>query len=214
MTDSRPTSGPRPGAAPTTYLDANRVWVDSRLRYEVALRFEGPTLARLGARGERCVEIGTGRRGVGARIAATQLGATRVVAFDIHPASVERARARAADLRDRVRFEVGDATALPVGDASADLVVSLHALHHIEDWRGAVRECVRVLRPGGQLAVTEMTSQIIDARWLRAVSRHPDDRFTADELLAELGRQGLDVSGSSCVTRFGGRWLAAVARRS
>ncbi len=214
MTERRPTSAPRPRAAPPTYLDANRVWVDSRLRYEVALRLEGPALARLGARGERCVEIGTGRRGLGARIAVTQLGARKVVAFDIHPESVQRAGKRAADLHEKVRFEVGDATALPVGDASADLVLSLHALHHIDDWRAAVREGARVLRPGGQLAVAEMTSRIIDAPWLRAVSRHPDGRFTADELLAELGRHGLEVSGSSVARRFGDRWVAAVARRS
>ena len=41
MTDSPPASGPRPVAAPTTYVNANRVWVDSRLRYEVGLRYEG-----------------------------------------------------------------------------------------------------------------------------------------------------------------------------
>lgn len=214
MTNSPPASGPRPGAVPTTYVNANRVWVDSRLRYEVGLRYEGSALARLGARGERCVEIGTGRRGLGARVAATKLGATQVIAFDIHPASVQRARARAADLRDRVRFEVGDATALPVGDASADLVVSMHALHHIDDWRSAVRECARVLRPGGQMAIAEMTSRIIDAPWLRAVSRHPEGRFDADELLAELRRHGLEVPGRSFVSRFGGRWVAAVAQRA
>lgn len=201
--------------APPTYVDADRVWVDSRLRYEIGLRVEGPTLARLGACGDRCLEIGTGRRGLGARIAATQLGAQQVVAFDVHPASVRKASARTADLRDRVRIEVGDATALPVGDGSCDLVVSLHAFHHIEDWRAAVGECARVLRPGGQLALAEMTARFVDARWLRAVAEHPTrDRFDTGELLAELRRHGLEVSPGALVARAGGRWVQAVATRS
>lgn len=201
--------------APPTYVDADRVWVDSRLRYEIGLRVEGPTLARLGARGERCLEIGTGRRGLGARIAATQLGARQVVAFDVHPASVRRATARTADLRDRVRIEVGDATDLPVADVSCDLVLSLHAFHHVEHWRAAVGECARVLRPGGQLALAEMTARFIDARWLRAVASHPrHDRFDTGELLAELRRHGLQVAPGALVSRAGGRWVQAVATRS
>ena len=200
-------------SAPPTYLDANRLWVDSRVRYEVGLRVEGHALARLGARGARCVEIGTGRRGLGARCAVDLMGATEVVAYDVHAASVERARAATSDLAGRVRVEVGDATALPEADASADLVLSLHALHHIVDWRAAVAECARVVRPGGQVAFAEMTSRFIDARWLRAVSRHPEDRFDADQLLAELRLNGLRVSADDVVVRLGGRWVAGVAHR-
>lgn len=200
--------------APPTYVDANRVWVDSWLRYQVGLRIEGGTLARLGARGERCVEIGTGRRGLGARLAVTRLGAATVRAFDLHEASVRQARRRTADLARRVRVEVGDATSLPVADASVDLVVDLHALHHIADWRAAVAECARVLRPGGRLALCEMTARIVDARWLRAVSRHPDDRFSADQLLAELRAHGFRLDPGAVRIRAGGRWVAAVAQRT
>lgn len=206
-------TGPEMRTAPPTYIDANRLWVDSRLRHRIGLRVEGPTLARLGARGAQCVEIGTGRRGLGARCAVELLGAQEVRAFDIHPASVRLAARRTADLGGRVRVEVGDATALALDDASCDLVVSLHALHHIEHWQSAVAECARVLRPGGQLALAEMTSRFVDARWLRAVARHPEHRFDTDELLAELQRHGLEVGPGGLVSRFGGRWLQAVARR-
>src|SRR3712207_523819 len=93
-------------AVPPTFVNANRLWVDSRLRYEIGYRVEGAILRRLGAHGTRAVEIGTGRRGLGARVAVERLGATEVTAFDVHPASVGRARIRCADLADRVTFRV------------------------------------------------------------------------------------------------------------
>jgi ubiquinone/menaquinone biosynthesis C-methylase UbiE len=206
--------GADPATPPPTYLNANRLWVDSRLRYAAGLRLEGAALARLGARGRRCVEIGTGRRGLGARIALTRLGAEEVRAFDLYPDTVARARQRTADLGDAVRFQVCDATCLPVETGSVDLVVDLHALHHIEDWRAAVRECARMLRPGGQLALAEMTRRFVDAPWLRAVSRHPADRFDADELLAELRAAGFEVGPDDVLRQAGDRWVAAVARRA
>jgi ubiquinone/menaquinone biosynthesis C-methylase UbiE len=199
---------------PPTYVNANRLWVDSRLRYEIGLRVEGRILHRLGARGAVAVEIGTGRRGLGARVAVEVLGAAEVTAFDLYPASVGRARVRCADLADRVTFRVGDATALPVGDASADLVVDFHALHHIPDWRAAVAEAARVLRPGGQLALTEMTARFVDAPWLRAVSRHPADRFSTDELVAELRARGLEVPPGKLRRAAGDRWIQAVATKA
>ncbi len=199
---------------PPTYVDANRLWVDSRLRYEIGRRVEGRILQRLGARGSRCVEIGTGRRGLGARCAVELFGATSVTAVDLHPASVGRARMACADLTDRVNFRVGDATALPVDDGSVDLVVDFHALHHIEDWRAAVAEAARVLRPGGLLALTEMTARFVDAPWLRAVSRHPADRFGTDELVAGLRRAGFDVPPGTLRRAAGDRWIQAVARRT
>ncbi len=202
------------GTVPPTYVDANRLWVDSRLRYEAGYRIEGAILRKLGARGTRAVEIGTGRRGLGARVAVERLGASEVTAFDVHAASVGRARLRCADLADRVTFRVGDATALPVDDASVDLVVDFHALHHIPDWRAAVAEASRVLRPGGQLALTEMTARFVDAPWLRAVSRHPADRFTTDELVAELRARGLEVPPGRLRRAAGDRWIQAVATKA
>jgi SAM-dependent methyltransferase len=47
-----------------------------------------------------------------------------------------------------------DVTKLPFGDGSFDVVVCSEVLEHIEDNRAAVRELVRVLKPGGDLVVT------------------------------------------------------------
>jgi hypothetical protein len=71
-----------------------------------------------------------------------------------------------------------------------------------------------MLRPGGQLALAEMTRRFVDAPWLRAVSRHPADRFDADELLTELRTAGFEVRPEDVVRRAGERWVAAVVRRA
>jgi SAM-dependent methyltransferase len=47
----------------------------------------------------------------------------------------------------------GDATALPVADASLDLVVAFDVLEHLDDDDAAVRVVRRVLRPGGRYLV-------------------------------------------------------------
>jgi SAM-dependent methyltransferase len=49
---------------------------------------------------------------------------------------------------------VGDALALPFADATFDRVIAAEVLEHIPDDRTAIGELVRVLRPGGTLAVT------------------------------------------------------------
>jgi SAM-dependent methyltransferase len=64
------------------------------------------------------------------------------------------ARTRAAGL-DNLRFEPGDACALPFPAGAFDGVRIDRSLQHIADPRGAVREMVRVARAGGRLAAAE-----------------------------------------------------------
>ena len=73
-----------------------------------------PSCARLGGRvdGGRVLEIGTGRRGTGLRLALQEFGAARADGVELYGASVEACRRAVADLGDRVGVEQGDATAL------------------------------------------------------------------------------------------------------
>jgi SAM-dependent methyltransferase len=63
-----------------------------------------------------------------------------------------------AGLVKRVRFETGDVTALPFGDASFDHAATLHVAMNIADRAGLYSEARRVLRDGGRLAILDVVA--------------------------------------------------------
>ncbi|QYM77556.1 class I SAM-dependent methyltransferase [Horticoccus luteus] len=89
------------------------------------------------------LDAGCGTGGLMRRLADEK--AWRWTGVDISPVAVALARERApaAEVRE------APLTALPLGDARFDAVVSTDVLYHLDDDAAAVREFVRVLRPGG-----------------------------------------------------------------
>jgi SAM-dependent methyltransferase len=89
-------------------------------------------------------------------LAFAELGC-RVVGIDVDEDSLGTARELFAGTphEEQVEFRVADMLALDSDDASFDLVWTSKALHHVADRPGAVRELLRVLRPGGRLAIRE-----------------------------------------------------------
>ncbi len=69
---------------------------------------------------------------------------------DLSPGMVEAAVRNGAGLGLEVEGRVADAESIPYDDASVDLVVGHAVLHHIPDVELALREVLRVLRPGGR----------------------------------------------------------------
>lgn len=69
---------------------------------------------------------------------------------DLSPGMVAVARRNAAGLGFDVEGRVADAESIPYDDDSFDLVVGHAVLHHIPDVEQALREVLRVLRPGGR----------------------------------------------------------------
>ncbi|HTZ42957.1 MAG TPA: class I SAM-dependent methyltransferase [Jatrophihabitans sp.] len=69
---------------------------------------------------------------------------------DLSPGMVEVARRNARALGFEVEGRVADAESIPYPDASFDLVVGHAVLHHIPDVELALREVLRVLKPGGR----------------------------------------------------------------
>jgi SAM-dependent methyltransferase len=95
----------------------------------------------------------------------------------------------------------GDALALPFPDDSFDRVVCSEVLEHIWDHRGAIAELVRVLKPGGRMAVTVPTRWPERVCWTLDYHYHdtPDGHvriFRQHELEQDLEASGLWLRGS------------------
>jgi SAM-dependent methyltransferase len=115
---------------------------------------------RLGLRaGDRVLDLGCG---AGRHAFEALRRGARVTAFDYDEAELKDVAAmagamgEAGDLPAAARSGCarGDATRLPFPAGSFDRIIAAEVLEHIEDDMGAIRELIRVLRPGGTIAAT------------------------------------------------------------
>ncbi len=97
----------------------------------------------------RALEIGSGTGFFLLNLMQAGL-ATRGSVTDISPGMVSVARRNAESLGLDVDGRVADAETIPYEDASFDVVVGHAVLHHIPDVQRAMREVLRVLKPGGR----------------------------------------------------------------
>ena len=74
---------------------------------------------------------------------------SRVIGLDITPRMVRLASLKPQPFRHRVSFVTADMMALPMPDASFDVVTTGYGLRNVPDLPGALAEIHRVLRPGG-----------------------------------------------------------------
>jgi demethylmenaquinone methyltransferase/2-methoxy-6-polyprenyl-1,4-benzoquinol methylase len=93
---------------------------------------------------------------------AASAGARIVVGLDLTLSMLTLARHRDA----RVRFVTGDMDAVPLGDASVDLVTTGYGLRNVPDLDSALAEIARVLRPGGRFFSLDFNRP--ESRLLRA----------------------------------------------
>lgn len=165
-------------------------------RHKVNVVFENE-LRRLPA-GARVLDVGCG----------TGIYLQRIKELGYEPVGLEPADAMLAIARrDNLDVEVkeGVCTALPFESASVDFIVAMEVYRYLDrsDLRASLRECLRVLKPGGIFFATMVNRWALDgffvlqrARQL-VLGKNFDDRhphcefFTPGELKGEVAKQGL-----------------------
>ena len=117
--------------------------------------------------------------GCGAGALARRLAERGHVVTGLDPAHEAIAAARAR--MPEARLAVGGAEALPFGDASFDAGIFLNALHHVPGplMRTALREALRVLRPGGEVIVVEPLARGAFFEVMRPVEDETEIRHAA-----------------------------------
>ncbi len=107
--------------------------------------------------GQSVLEIAAGPGDTGF-LAAKHLGRGRLVSTDLSPAMVDGARKRGAELGiENAEYRVLDAQAMDLADASFDGVICRWGFMLMPDPAAALRECKRVLVPGGRLVFAVFT---------------------------------------------------------
>jgi ubiquinone/menaquinone biosynthesis C-methylase UbiE len=124
---------------------------------------------------------GTGRLLV--RLRAAFPGAS-LIGIDAAAGMIEVA-SRKPELQG-VRLEVATAEALPLEDASCDVVVSTVSFHHWSDQAAGLREVARVLRPGGSLLLVDAWSRGPYRPLMRMYGRHHGLGFRSDAEIVGL----------------------------
>jgi SAM-dependent methyltransferase len=99
------------------------------------------------ARGESVLDVGTG---TGTAAAMARGEGRRIIGLDAAAGMLEIARREVPD----VELIEADFSRIPLPDGAVDVVTSVHALLFAEDRIGALREWLRVVRPGGRLSLS------------------------------------------------------------
>ena len=132
-----------------------KVFNDDALRAQAIGRLVEPN--------QTVVDIGTGTGILAIELARLGL---RVIAIDHSSRMLEAARAKMApETQLRIELRLGEASKLPLADREVDAAFAHMVLHYLPSPADAIREMMRVVRPGGRIVVVDFVRH--DHEWMR-----------------------------------------------
>lgn len=102
-------------------------------------------------KGKSILDAGCGS-GYSTYLLEQEYSPSKLYAFDLMESQIDLAKQRKLN----AHFFVGDITKIDVHDEEFDAVFVFGVLHHVPDWKEAVKEFFRVLKPGGVLLLEDL----------------------------------------------------------
>mgnify|MGYP001818161591 CR=1 FL=1 len=175
-----------------------RLFILSPLRRFLQDHFETRRLFEMGgsAKGARVLEVGCGP-GFAIDLLYNQFNVSSVDAFDVDPKMVSRVQQRQNEKNRKPLLWVGNVRHIPVINYRYDAVFNFGAIHHVVDWRAALGEIHRVMKPGGQFYCEEILSRYITHPLIGRLMDHPQkDRFDEPQFIDALQNTGFRIESS------------------
>lgn len=99
---------------------------------------------------EIIIDAGCGS-GYSSELIMKQFNPKKIIAFDIMPEQINLAKNRSVN----VDFYIGDVTKIDVKEQDAKAVFVFGVIHHVPEWKKAIKEFARILKQGGVVLIEE-----------------------------------------------------------
>ena len=144
--------------------------------------------------GAALLEVGCGS-GVSTGLLGERLRPGRLAVIDTDPSMIRLAgrRLRRQPPDRPIHLAVADATRMPFPDAEFDAAFEVGVIHHVPEWRAALKDIARVLRPGGLLFFAEPSRGRLTKGLYFFVPHDKESMFSPDELVEALAEAGLEA---------------------
>ena len=171
--------------------------MNNPVRAFIQEKIEIKNLSKLSSRSnqERVLEIGCGN-GNGIKLIKKYFSPKEIYGMDLDQRMIDLAIKRIDD--KSVKLKVGDVSRLPYDDNTFDAIFDFGVIHHVPNWKDVVSELYRVLKPGGEIIMEDLsieTFETVFGRVMRSILKHPYDKmYKRQELADEFKKVGFLVS--------------------
>ena len=163
----------------------------------------------------KTLEIGCGS-GYGSQLIMKHFSPRKIIATDLDSKMISIAQGKYSN--KNIDFQVASTTKLPFKDNTFDAVFDFGVLHHIPEWKKAVKEITRTLKPKGLIIMEDFSIETFESplgKLLRIILDHPYDvMYKQKELSNYIKAAGNIVVEEKTLRYFGVlKYFVVVARK-
>lgn len=144
---------------------------------------------------DTALEIGCGN-GNGTRIIKKLFSPNKISAIDLDDRMIQIAKRRTLD--KSISYHVMDASKLEFDDDSFDVIFDFGIIHHIPNWKDCIQELSRVLKPGGELLLEDLSIESfsgLTGKFWKTILDHPyQSMYTFDQFINFIIQSNFEIT--------------------